>query len=231
MYRVGNSKSLLILNDAGDSASYDYDGIYIEEQYLDTLCEAGYNDKLQGGTKKEQHNQLGFWDNNQYFRWTYVYYAYGQAHIFHIDLNKAGYEDLGSAWAGGVQADNKIYMYNFYNYFSNYGVDSILGRGFEAAVKPTTNNIVDISSFVSVQNGNLVVDTTALQSVYGISGDVEYMPIVQRDDYYLDCSVINMCVTEYVRPIYTIANETMNRVVPTTRFNLFIVIVMNINND
>ena len=207
----GTFGNTMVLNDTANTAEYDFYGVYIAEEYLDTLCEAGYDNKIQGGTRKEHHSQLGFWCNGT-FCWEYVYYSYGKATIFHVDMNKAGYQDLGSAWAGGVQSDNTIYMEDFYNYFSKYGTNNVLGRGFAAAFKPATNNVVDISSFVSVQNGQLIIDTAALQSVYGVSGDVEYIPIINGDGYYIDCSSIELEYSDgnpqYIRVTYTLGKDT-----------------------
>jgi hypothetical protein len=210
----GTFGNTMVLNDTANTAEYDFYGVYIAEEYLDTLCEAGYDNKIQGGTRKEHHNQLGFWCNGA-FCWEYVYYSYGKATIFHVDMNKAGYQDLGSAWAGGVQSDNTIYMEDFYNYFSKYGTNNVLGRGFAAAFKPTTNNVVDISSFISIKNGTLTIDTAALQSVYGLDGNVEYVPIINGDGYYIDCSSIEAEYgtnsTQYIRATYTLGqDETLN---------------------
>ena len=203
----------IVLNDFADTAQYDFYGVYIAEEYLDTLCEAGYDNKIQGGTRKEHHSQLGFWQaGSGIFSWEYVYYSYGKATIFHVDMNKAGYQDLGSAWAGGIQSDNTIYMEDFYNYFSKYGTNNVLGRSFAAAFKPTTNNVVDISSFISIKNETLIIDTAALQSVYGLDGDVEYVPIINGDGYYIDCSSIqaeyDTNSTQYIRATYTLGEDT-----------------------
>ena len=183
-----------VMNDSCSCTSQ-HSGLYIPEEYLDNLCEPGYRQELQTSPIPAfQHSQLGFYQADGYFSWEYVFYSYGKATIGVTPLNVAGYEYIGAAWKGGIQADNTIYIDEYCNYFLRQGIsynDPGFGSGFDEAFKPTTNTVIDISEYLTYSNNCLTIDVVALQSVYNLSDDIEFVPIKARDDYYLDCSIVS----------------------------------------
>jgi hypothetical protein len=210
---------LMTFNDLCECGGNAHSGLYIPEEYLDDLCQPGHPYAVQNNPYGAMHHgQLGFLESNGGFRWEYVFYSYGLATIHSVEFNKDGYEYLGMSWVGGLQTNNKILMHDYYNYFirnnlivpgGNITVDGC----FDEAFRPQSNNIVDISEYISISNNQLTIDIEGLMDKYGVSIATEFIPICQRDDYYLDCSFVSESFANgsisYVRSTYTLGEDAV----------------------
>ena len=97
----------------------DYYYYYVEEQYLDRLCEAGYDNKIRGGsvTGFMRSDEVGFTGSDGYFMPEYFFYSYGLMELKTFEAPE-GYVFTGWTWAGGiVELGDKLYADEVFNYF------------------------------------------------------------------------------------------------------------------
>ena len=178
---------------------HEHAGIYIPKQYLDQPCEPGYREgydrELRSPLKTINNPNLGYQSNGQWIQ-EFIYYSYGKAYIKPTEFNETGYEFAGMAWVGGVQTEGWIYADEFYNYFiEDLGINTddiqiyATNVAFDTAFKPTNeDSVVDISEYLTRNGSNqIVVDWTALEEDFGITGSVTTIPVYEQDGYLVDC--------------------------------------------
>ena len=119
-----------------DSTGGDYYGIYVEEKYLDTLCEAGSN-KLLGAWEYGyiRSDDIGYYYSDGSFMQEHIYYSYGQVTLRKYEAPE-GYKHVGMTWDGGYIEGTTIYAEDIYNYYIRNGKDVPDYITFEPVFEP-----------------------------------------------------------------------------------------------
>ena len=188
---------------------HDHNGIYIAEEYLDDLCETGYNNKIQTPPERIYNDYFGYYaSNGKAWYMEMIFYSYGKTYIRPTNFNETGYEYLGMSWVGGLQTDGTIYADDYYNYFIRNGLEP-KAVPFYSAFKPENDTYEDISNYLSINSSNeVVVDVSALKTDLGLEDNINVIPAYEKDGYFVDCRYINCTNSEEIQGNYYEAYKT-----------------------
>jgi hypothetical protein len=110
---------------------------YVEEKYLDTLCEPGYGNKLRSGweTGIMVSNEVGFYSNGMFYEEKF-FYSYGIMGLKKFE-SPEGYKFIGWQWDGGfVAEDDILYADEVFNYYLRNGLTLPRRVTFEPVFEP-----------------------------------------------------------------------------------------------
>ena len=185
----------------------EHNGLYIPEKYLDNLCQPGYRFELEQPIGRIYNDYFGYYYTyNGVTHWQpeLIFYSYNRTYIRTTNFNETGYQYLGMAWEGGLQTDGTILAHDYYNYFIRNGLTPKPVPFYSAFKKAEGITEVDISSYLSIVNGKLIVNVDGIVEKYKITNDISVIPVYKQNEYYVDCRNVEVVYENGTNNYYTV---------------------------